>query len=102
MIAKRLSASGKATYLAVVACIFATAAVILAVKSAADDDPISPQAVLNLDLNVPGTAQVQVIGSTTDDHLTGNGAPNVFTDFRRARALAVGDFNGDAIQDIVI
>jgi hypothetical protein len=102
MIAKRVSLSRTFRCLAVVMGLVVAVTASLFVKSQADDDPIVPQAILNIDLATPGTSNVQVIGAAAEDHLTGNGLPNTFTDLRRSRALAVGDFNADGIQDLVI
>src|SRR5205085_1342321 len=63
----------------------------------------SLQAIFNIDLGAtPSPANIRVLGASTDDHLSGNGTPNTFTGFPRAHALAVGDFNKDGIQDVVI
>jgi hypothetical protein len=104
MIAKRISLSGKGTFkcLAVVMGLFVAVTAFLIVKSQADDDPIAPQALLNIDLATPGTSSTQVMGAAAEDHMTGNGVAGSFTDLRRSRALAVGDFNADGTQDLVI
>lgn len=63
----------------------------------------SIQAIFNIDLGaVPSPANVRVLGAGADDHLSGNGTPNNFSTFTRAHAIAVGDFNKDGFQDIVI
>jgi FG-GAP repeat len=61
------------------------------------------QAIFNIDLGVsPSPANIRLLGASTDDHLSGNGTPNNFTSFPRAHAIAVGDFNHDGIQDMVV
>ena len=102
MIGQRLSLSGKMKRLAVVILLLVAAGASIVIGSRADDDPISPQAILNIDLSQAGAANVEVVGAAIGDHLTGNGPPNGFADLKRSRALAVGDFNADGIQDIVI
>jgi hypothetical protein len=103
MLGHKLSLSGKVNRLAVVIILLAVAAASIVVASGADDDEISPQAMVTIELSPDGAAaDVQVVGALAEDHLSGSGTPGVFTDLKRSGALAVGDFNGDNIQDIVI
>ncbi|HJQ26546.1 MAG TPA: hypothetical protein VKA60_21705 [Blastocatellia bacterium] len=63
----------------------------------------SIQAIFNIDLGAnPSPANIRVLGAGPDDHLSGNGTPNTFTSYIRAHAIAVGDFNHDGFQDVVI
>ncbi|HVG18454.1 MAG TPA: Ser-Thr-rich GPI-anchored membrane family protein [Blastocatellia bacterium] len=62
-----------------------------------------PQANTNIDLGGnPNPAGVTLLGASTNDHLSGNGAPNTFSVFPRAHAIVTGDFNRDGIQDVAI
>src|SRR5436853_4240592 len=59
------------------------------------------QATFNINLgDVPSPANLQVIGASANDHLSGNGLPDTFSVFPRAHALATGDFNHDGFQDV--
>jgi hypothetical protein len=61
------------------------------------------QATFNIDLGaVPSPANIRLLGANPDDDLSGNGSPNVFTTFPRAHAIAVGDFNHDGFQDVLV
>ena len=61
------------------------------------------QATFNINLgDVPSPASVRVLGASANDHLSGNGTPDTFSAFPRAHALAIGDFNHDGFQDVVI
>jgi hypothetical protein len=103
MVGHKLSLSGKVNRLAVVIILLAVAGASLVASRADDDDQISPQALVNINLSPDGAAaDVQVVGALAGDHLSGSGTQGVFTDLKRSRALAVGDFNADNIQDIVI
>ncbi len=63
----------------------------------------SIQAIFNIDLGAnPSPANIRVLGASPDDHLSGNGTPNTFNSYIRAHAIAVGDFNHDGFQDVVI
>ncbi|HMG36530.1 MAG TPA: hypothetical protein VKM94_21515 [Blastocatellia bacterium] len=57
----------------------------------------SPQTIQLIDLGST-TANVQVVGASEGDHLSGNGTDP----FPRAHALAVGDLNHDGIPDLII
>ncbi len=56
-------------------------------------------------INVGTEATATILGATTNQHLSGNGAPATFDvnlGNLRARALATGDVNGDGIPDVVV
>jgi hypothetical protein len=64
------------------------------------DDTVSPQQFGVFDVVTAAHALIQ--GPSVAAHLSGNGNPGDFTPLARARAMAIGDFNGDGIPDIVI
>ncbi|HKP11573.1 MAG TPA: hypothetical protein VJZ91_05660 [Blastocatellia bacterium] len=78
-------------------------AAILLTASTAPVGSQTAQATFNINLgDVPSPASIRVLGASADDHLSGNGTPDTFSTFPRAHALAVGDFNHDGFQDVVI
>ena len=91
----KITRPGKILSLVVVTVLFLTGIALLGGKS-----PAEAQVFQVIDLSQPGTVDVTVLGAREDDHLTGNGAPDTFTDLSRARAIATGDFNCDGIQDV--
>ena len=62
----------------------------------------SGQPAANISLAAPTPSNPTIIGANADDHLSGNGTPDTFSAFPRAHAIAVGDFNHDGFQDVVI
>ncbi len=93
----KLTRPGKHVLLVILTLLFLTGMALIAGKS-----PARAQIFQTIDLSQPGTVDVTVLGAREDDHLTGNGAPDTFIDLTRARAIAVGDFNCDGIQDVAI
>jgi hypothetical protein len=93
--------SGKIECLAILITVvsFGIAAVLWNRPANADD--VTTQAILNFDLGTTN-ANVSILGASSEDHLSGNGVPGVFTSFPRAHAIATGDFNGDNIDDVLI
>jgi hypothetical protein len=56
-------------------------------------------------INVGTEATTTILGATTNQRLSGNGAPATFDvnlSNLRARAIATGDVNGDGIPDVVV
>lgn len=63
----------------------------------------SVQTVQTIDLGAnPNPANIQILGATSGDHLSGNGAAGGFSILPRAHAIAIGDLNNDGFQDIVV
>jgi len=62
---------------------------------------ISPHLVQTVDLSTTA-ASISLLGATADDHLSGDDAPDSFTAFPRAHAVATGDFNNDGFDDMVV
>src|SRR6266705_3339703 len=56
-------------------------------------------------INVGTEANATILGASTNQHLSGNGAAanfDVHVGNLRARAIATGDVNGDGIPDVVV
>lgn len=56
-------------------------------------------------INVGTEATATILGATTNQHLSGNGATGTFTvslGNLRARAIATGDVNSDGIPDVIV
>ncbi|HKF57125.1 MAG TPA: hypothetical protein VKJ45_16820 [Blastocatellia bacterium] len=64
------------------------------------DDTVLPQQFGVFDAVTSAQALIQ--GPSVAAHLSGNGTAGDFSPLARARAMAVGDFNGDGIPDIII
>lgn len=63
----------------------------------------SIQTLQSIDLGAtPNAANIQILGAASGDHLSGNGAPGVFSTLPRAHAIAVGDLNNDGFGDVVV
>ncbi|HYP28637.1 MAG TPA: hypothetical protein VE262_18140 [Blastocatellia bacterium] len=62
---------------------------------------VTIQTIQTIDPVSSGT-DVTILGAAADDHLSGNGASGDLTPLTRARALTVGDFDNDGIDDLVI
>ncbi|HSB08262.1 MAG TPA: hypothetical protein VLM38_02030 [Blastocatellia bacterium] len=63
----------------------------------------SVQTILTLDLSaLPSPANIQLLGASPNDHLSGGGTAGSFSALPRAHALAVGDFNKDGFGDAVV
>jgi FG-GAP repeat/Ser-Thr-rich glycosyl-phosphatidyl-inositol-anchored membrane family len=93
--------SGKLRRLTAVITLIAVAGIIGPFSATADD--LFPQAFTNIDLGSnPGAAGVTLLGAGPNDHLSGNGTPNVSSVFPRAHAIVTGDFNKDGFQDIAV
>src|SRR5215211_462423 len=81
--------------------LIAVSLVAPAYKASGDD--FTPQTLLTIDLGTSNNfVNLEIFGAAADDHISGNGDPNTFTNFPRAHALATGDFNKDGFDDLVI
>jgi FG-GAP repeat len=60
------------------------------------------QPAASISLAAPTPSNPTLIGANADDHLSGSGTPDTFSAFPRAHAVAVGDFNHDGFQDVVV
>jgi len=60
---------------------------------------IPTQTIIDLSTSLE---QASILGANTADHLSGNEVLGSFSNPRRARALAAGDFNNDGVQDLVV
>jgi hypothetical protein len=81
--------------------VIVVAAALLVPPFKATTDDFSIQTVQVIDLSA-ATANIQLLGAAADDHLSGNGSPNTFATFPRARALASGDINNDGVRDLIV
>jgi hypothetical protein len=68
-------------------------------RIAAQDFTIQTVQVIDLSATA---ANIQVFGAADNHHLGGNGTPNTFGTFPRARALAIGDINNDGFKDLIV
>jgi FG-GAP repeat len=83
--------------------LFSLSMVAPSFRVAAQDD-LQAQLSQLIDLSTnPNAANVQMLGATTGDRLSGSGAADSFaaTSYPRAHAVVTGDFNNDGNRDIV-
>src|SRR5215467_15642886 len=62
----------------------------------------TPQTIGLFDLPAAAQNGATILGASQDAHLSGNGNIADLTTSNRARAIAVGDVNGDGIPDLIV
>jgi hypothetical protein len=101
MIQNNLGLSGSQQRRISLLLVLVVAGAMLVSPFKATTDDFSIQTVQVIDLSV-AAANIQLLGSGDEDHLSGNGPVNTFSTFPRAHALASGDINNDGVRDLIV
>jgi hypothetical protein len=93
-------AAGRRVLISLITMLLVTGMVVGPSPVLRSDDTVAPQSFGVFDVVMAAHALLQ--GPSVNAHLSGNGTAGDFTPVSRARAIAIGDFNGDGIPDVAV